>query len=177
MHLWRTTTSTFAMLEHDRGTSSTACNRRRCRPSFGTDVRMRCRGPTFVRGAALGVPPLRRNHLSLRVRHRGPNVAKAPRASHPARAAGEAVVASRWPPRVASGPTSSHVAVPSRKSRRRVIRVVGAESPSRDTPRKNVLDNVPPDQREAGANRAVCDSVATARSDRRQRQSSFPSDP
>ena len=64
-----------------------SCNRRRCRPSFGTDVRMRCRGPTFVRGAALGVPPLRRNHLSLRVRHRGQNVAKAPRASHPARAA------------------------------------------------------------------------------------------
>ena len=63
------------------------CNRRRCRPSFGTDVRMRCRGPTLAHGAALGAQPRRRNHLSLRVRHRGQNVAKAPRASHPARAA------------------------------------------------------------------------------------------
>ena len=48
-------------------------------------MRMRFRGSTLVHSAALCDPPLRRDHLSPRVRHRDPNAANAPRASLPPR--------------------------------------------------------------------------------------------
>ena len=72
--------------------------------------------------------------------------------------------------RSAARPASARTAVPPRKSRRRVIHAAGTESPSREAPRKNVLDNVPPDQREA-AQTVLFATAWPPRSDRRQRQS------
>ena len=138
-----------------------SCNRRRCRPSFSTDVRMRCRGSTLVHGAALGAPPLRCNHLSSRVRHRGPNVAKAPRASHPAQAAVKLLsLRGGRHSSLAARPASARTAVPSRKSRRRVIRAVGGESTISSVPQANVLDNVVVRFKGGGAVVAVASRLA-----------------
>ena len=117
MHLRRTNTAMFPVLEHDRSASSTVVqSRRRCRPSFGTDMRMRFRGSTLVHSAALCDPPLRRDHLSPRVRHRDLNAANAPRASLPPRVPAKLLSLRRALPIRGGGPvpSSTKIAFPRR---------------------------------------------------------------
>ena len=113
MHLRRTNTAMFPVLEHDRSASSTVVqSRRRCHPSFGTDMRMRFRGSTLVHSAALCDPPLRRDHLSPRVRHRDPNAANAPRASLPPRVPAKLLSLRRALPIRGGGPVPSSTKTP-----------------------------------------------------------------
>ena len=162
MHLWRTTTSTFAMLEHDRSTSSPVVQS----TTMSTVFQHRCAHAMLRvhvdprRRAWCSAAPLQPSFIACAPSRPKCSESAASVASCSSRR--EAVVAPRWPPffarqqgRPAPVPPFPEEIAPSCDPRR------WHRVPVERRPAKKCSRQRPARSKGGGANRAVCDRVAT----------------